>query len=548
MIKQEISRGYSYLKKKGIKSTIIKAKRHIKEQAAYKMWPVCNEEKLVKQKERVFPYMPLISIIVPLYNTPLEFLNELIDSVCAQTYGNWELCLADGTAKRSYITDRVEEYMSEDSRIKYKILDKNEGISGNTNQAMMMAEGEYIALADHDDILSPSALYEVVRAVNKNKFIDSVYTDEDKADTDGKGYYMPHFKPDYNQDYFQANNYICHFFVTKRSIALETGGFDSNFDGAQDYDFIWKCVEKSRVIHHIPKVLYHWRCHNDSTAGRPESKMYAYENGVKALKAHYERCGINADVSMYPDAFGYYKTEYIQDKTENITVIYIGKKDYSGSKNKHYGEEIYIGEYDVAKINEAVINQRNRYVLLLDINYEFTDENAVGTLLSYVKRDNTAVAGGRIYDRKGKLIFGGFILGAKGYFGYAFEGTDKRDRGYYLRICVPQETMAVCGNCMMIDTEYFLKTGGFDKDLSFNMSVADYCIKVRTATDKVAVYVPDAVCVSIMTMKENRYSANEINIFRKRWQNELKKGDPYYNRNLTLNRTDYSLRKRGHKY
>lgn len=548
MIKQEIERGYSFLKKKGIKSTVIKAKRHIKEQAAYKMWPVYSEENLLRQRERKFPHMPLISIIVPLYNTPAGFLTELIDSVRAQTYGKWELCLADGTAKESYITDIVEKYMSEDSRIKYKILDKNEGISGNTNMAMMMAEGEYIGLADHDDILAPSALYEVVRAINKNRHIDSIYTDEDKTDADGKGYYMPHFKPDYNQDYFQANNYICHFFVTKRSIALETGGFDSSYDGAQDYDFIWKCVEKSKVIHHIPKVLYHWRCHSDSTAGRPESKLYAYENGVKALKAHYKRCGINAEVSMYPDAFGYYKTEYIQDNDENITVIYVGTKDSLSKKKERFGEEIFIDGYDVAKINEAVTNQKNRYVLIMDVNYEFTDSNSVNTLLSYVKRDNTAVAGARIYDKKGKLIFGGFVLGVKGYFGYAFEGTDKKDRGYYLRICVPQETMAVCGNCMMIDTEYFSKAGGFDEELSFNMSVADYCIRVRSTTDKVAVYVPDAICVSSLAGKVSRYFPDEINKFRNRWQKELKKGDPYYNRNLTLNKNDYSLRKRGLKY
>lgn len=527
MIKQEISRGYTYLKKKGIKSTVIKAKRHIKEQAAYKMWPVCDEGMLGRQRKRRFKYQPLISIIVPLYNTPIRFLEELVDSVRMQTYSNWELCLADGTAVKSEITDRIERYMADDPRIKYRILDKNEGISGNTNQALEMAAGEYIALADHDDIIAPSALYEVVRALNKNGLIDSVYTDEDK--TDGKGYYMPHFKPDYNQDYFQANNYICHFFVTRRSIALSTGGFDSDYDGAQDYDFIWKCVEKSRVIHHIPKVLYHWRCHSGSTAGRPESKMYAYENGVKALKAHYRRCGINADVCMYPDAFGYYKTKYLQGNTEEVT-------------------KIYINGYSVAQINKAVLSQKNRYVLLIDRNYEFTGEDAEDILLSYVKRENTAVAGGRIYDCKGKLIFGGFVLGVKGYFGYAFEGTDRRDRGYYLRICVPQETLAVCGGCMMIDTEYFLKAGGFDERLSLNMSVADYCMKVRAAFGKVSVYVPDVICISSTVRQENRYTEDEISIFRKRWRDELKMGDPYYNKNLTLNRNDYSLRKRGQKY
>lgn len=529
MIKQEISRGYSFLKKKGLKSTVIKAKRHIKEQAAYKVWPVISEEKLKKQRERKFHYSPLISIIVPLYKTPPEYLTELLDSVQAQTYANWELCLADGTAVKSEITNIVKRYMEKDLRIRYRILDKNQGISGNTNEALKMAKGEYIALADHDDILAPSALYEVVRVINKNKLADSIYTDEDKADSSGKGYYMPHFKPDYNQDYFQANNYICHLFVTRRSIALETGGFNSEYDGAQDYDFIWKCVEKSSAVCHIPKVLYHWRCHTGSTAGRPESKMYAYENGVKALKAHYKRCGINAEVTMYPDSFGYYKTEYKDTDVEDLDII-------------------YIEDYNVAEINRAVLNQKSRYVLLMDKNYEFKDKNAVNILVSYAKRENTAVAGARIYDKRGKLVFGGFILGARGYFGYAFEGTDKHDRGYYLRISVPQETMGVCGCCMVIDTEYFSKVGGFDEELSYNMSVADYCLKVRTTTGKTAVYVPDATAVSSNVSRGIGYSLDEIRIFGERWKKELQKGDPYYNRNLTLNRTDYSLRKRGIKY
>lgn len=545
MIKQELTRGYNFLKKKGVKSTFIKAKRHIKEQTTYKMWSACDEERLAKQRERKFQYQPLISIVVPLYKTPLEYLKELIDSVQAQTYGNWELCLADGSACNTEIPKRINEYMMQDSRIKYKSLRKNEGISGNTNQAMKMAEGEYVAFADHDDILSPSALYEVVRAINKNRLIDSVYTDEDKTDENGKGFYMPHFKPDYNQDYFQANNYICHFFVTRRKIAEEAGGFDSRYDGAQDYDFIWKCVEKSEIVYHIPKVLYHWRCHTDSTAGRPESKLYAYESGVKALEAHYKRCGINAKVSMYPDAFGYYKTEYKTDEKEPVTILHIGAGE---NRRNEEGTDMCLEGYIPEKVNEAIRKQKNRYVLILDANCSFQEESGVQTLLSYVKRENTAIAGGRIYDKMGKLIFGGFILGAKGYFGYAFEGTDKRDRGYYLRICVPQETMGVCGSCMMIDTEYFSKVGGFDEKLSFHMSVADYCMKVRTTTGKVSVYVPDAVAVSSTRWKGNFYSVEEIGIFKKRWEKEIKKGDPYYNRNLTLNKTDYSLRKRGKKY
>lgn len=546
MIKQEIIRGYSFFKKKGLKSTITKAKRHIKEQAAYKMWPALSEERREKQRNRKFAYRPLISIIVPLYNTPVDFLEELVDSVIAQTYSNWELCLADGTAKETEITLRVRKYMENEDRIKYKILDENEGISGNTNKAMEMAAGDYIALADHDDILSPSALYEIVRAINKNSHTDVLYTDEDKVDTDGKGYYMPHFKPDYNEEYFLANNYICHFFVVKRDIALSTGGFDSEYDGAQDYDFIWKCIERAEHVHHVPKVLYHWRCHMNSTAGRPESKLYAYENGAKVLRAHYKRCGIDADVEMYPESYGYYKTTYRLTSKPEVTVLTIGGSGDAGSRIKYQCSRIHVDDYNIDKINDAILKQNNRYVLLADGNAKI-DANHIKTLLSYVLRDNTAVAGGRIYDNHGKLLFGGFTLGVRGSFGYAFQGAGKSDRGYYLRIAVPQQTMAVCGCFMMIDTEYFSKVGGFDNEMDFATAVADYCLKVRTTTDKISVYVPDA---TIKTKRSKEYYADVMSLqkFKAKWSNIIQKGDPFYNKNLTLNFADYSLRKKGVKY
>lgn len=543
MIKQEIVRGYSYLKKKGISSTIIKAKRHLKEQASYKRRPAFDVDKLERQRNRVFEYAPLISIIVPLYKTPDDFLRAFIDSVIAQTYGNWELCLADGTACKSSITDIVNEYSNDDSRIKYKILERNDGISGNTNQALDMAAGEFIALADHDDILTPDALYEVVRAINKDRSIDTVYSDEDKTDLKGKSFYMPHFKPDYNEDYFLANNYICHLFVTKSSIARAVNGFDSRFDGAQDYDFICKCIEKSDTVHHIPKVLYHWRCHSNSTAGRPESKMYAYENGIKVLESHYERCGIDADVTMYPDAFGYYKTTYKLKEKGKITVVYVGNNSNSNRRLNYLCDEVFIDSYNVSKINEVIRKQKNRYVLILDNSYEFKGDNAIEQMLSLVMRENTAVAGGRIYDKAYKLVYGGLILGAKGYYGYAFEGTGKSDRGYYLRITVPQDTTGVDGRYMMIDAQYFEKCGGFSEDMPFLMSAIDYCMKVRTKFGKLVVYSADTVAISNCRRKDEVIDRQYIEMFKSKWSEQIAMGDPYYNRNLTLNNTDYSLRK-----
>ncbi len=545
MIKQEVSRGIEYLKKKGIKSTIIRTRRHIAEERIYKKWAEQSEDVLEKQRNRKFAKNPMISIVVPLYKTPVKYLKELIDSVEKQTYSNYELCLADGTSEESEITAVIKEYMENNPRIKYRLLEENKGISGNTNEALSMASGEYIALADHDDLLVSSALYEIVRVINRKERVDVIYTDEDKTDETTSGFYMPHFKPDFNKEYFQANNYICHLFVVKREIALETGGFDSEFDGAQDYDFIWKCIEKSEVVYHIPKILYHWRCHSDSTAGKPESKLYAYENGVKVLDSHYKRCGINAYTQCYPDAYGYYKTLSRDNAKTPVTILYVGYGEKK-MKTKYPHDTLEIEGYNIKEINRLIKEQNNRYVLIIDKNGKYTTKGNIKTLMSYAMCEDIAVVGSRIYGNNRKLLFGGFIFGANDYFGYAFEGADIADRGYYLRICMPQETLGVCGNSMLIDTEYFNKVGGFFEGFSFNMSVADYCMKIRNIAGKRIVYVPDV----IFTMNARRchdYRKDEIEAFRKRWKIEIEKGDPFYNRNLTLKNTDYSLKKKGIK-
>lgn len=545
MIRQEVVRGFDYFKKKGIKSTVIKTKRHVSQERIYKQWIELDEEMLEKQRNRKFEKNPMISIVVPLYKTPVNYLKEMIDSVEKQTYSNYELCLADGTAQETGITETVKKYMEKNKRIRYKLLDENKGISGNTNEAISMAAGDYIALADHDDLLVPSALYEIVRVINRKENVDVIYTDEDKTDETTSGFYMPHFKPDFNKEYFQTNNYICHFFVVRREIALATGGFDSEYDGAQDYDFIWKCIEKSEAVYHIPKILYHWRCHSNSTAGKPESKLYAYENGVKVLDAHYKRCGINAKVQIYPNAYGYYKTLNCDNIKTPVTIIYVGYGEKK-MKTNYPHETLEIEGYDVREINKLIKEQKNRYVLIIDKNGKYTTKGNIKTLMSYAVSEDIAVVGSRIYGKRNKLLFGGFILGVNGYFGYAFEGADIADRGYYLRICMPQETMGVCGNSMLIDTEYYRKVGGFYEKFSLNMSVADYCMKIRNVTGKRIVYVPDVI-FSMNASKCYDYRNYDIEEFKKRWKVEIEKGDPFYNRNLTLKNTDYSLKKKGIK-
>lgn len=264
-----------------------------------------GEEELFYQRGRHFEKMPLISILVPVYNPPRAYFKEMLLSVLNQTYFHWQLCLVDaGTNK---LRGLVEELADGDERVCYAEID-NKGIAANTNEALKLAQGEYIALLDNDDTLSPDALYRMVEMINEENS-DCIYSDEDKTDGEGKSFFCPHIKPDFNPVLLQSNNYICHLFVVKTSLAREVGGFDSEYDGAQDYDFILKCTEKADKVSHVKRVLYHWRTHESSTSANPMSKMYAYEAGKKAIEAHLSRVGKKGSVRMLDD-LGFYRVDY----------------------------------------------------------------------------------------------------------------------------------------------------------------------------------------------------------------------------------------------
>ena len=257
-------------------------------------------------KERIWEYPPLISVVVPIYKTPEVFLRQMIESVTAQTYPHWQLCIADGSGDTAETKRIVDSYLS-DKRIKYKILAENLGIADNTNAAMELADGDYIALFDHDDLLSENALYEVADRICKTG-AEIVYTDEDKVTSDLSERYQPNFKPDFNLDLLRSNNYICHLLVVKKTLVQEVGGQKKEFDGAQDHEFLFRCVEKAKGIEHIPKVLYHWRVHKASTADNPLSKKYAYDAGKRAVTEHIRRCGEEAEVTdtLFP---GFYRAK-----------------------------------------------------------------------------------------------------------------------------------------------------------------------------------------------------------------------------------------------
>ena len=321
-IKNVYNKAKLYIKKYGVKNAVRKLYRKIYnklfnkktyyeiERENYKEWiknnePTLNEVAL--QREEIFKNMPKISLVVPMYNTEEKFFVQLVDCVLGQTYKNFELCLADGSPKKA---EFVDDIVKKDERIKYKFIGENKGISGNTNEALSLATGNFIGLLDHDDLLPNFSLYEIVKCINENPDVEFIYTDEDKINSDTLERFDPHFKPDFAIDTLRSNNYITHFSIFKKSLMEKIGGFNSKYDGAQDYDVIIKAVENAKKIVHISKVLYHWRVHQNSTAMISESKPYAYEAGVLVIEDHLKRLNIDAKVSQGGDVPGVYEVEY----------------------------------------------------------------------------------------------------------------------------------------------------------------------------------------------------------------------------------------------
>ncbi len=297
----------------------------------YEFWGKLNDCSLADIKEQQeaskhFTIKPKISIIIPLYNTPTKFFRELLFTVYYQTYTNWELCLADGSPER--LTE-IESMCAKDKRIKYTFIGENKGISGNSNEALKLATGDYIALLDHDDLLPLNALYEVVNCINVHPEVRFIYTDEDKIEAIDKPRYDPHFKPDYSPDFLLGGNYICHFSIFKKELMDQLEGFRSDYDGAQDFDIILRATElaKANEIYHIPKVLYHWRIHPGSTAGNSEAKLYAYEAGAKAVQHHLDRMGIKAIAKRHKEYYGIYTVNYSVKNHPKVNIVIVNTDD-----------------------------------------------------------------------------------------------------------------------------------------------------------------------------------------------------------------------------
>ena len=571
-----------------------KIERQAMEQFGKKSFP--DEEKRRWEREHIFEKMPVISILVPLYNTPETFLKEMLDSVATQTYENWELCLADGSdSEHGCVGDICRQYMEKTpgERIRYKKLEKNGGISGNTNECLKLATGEYIGLFDHDDILHPSALYEYVKAINEQG-ADYIYCDETtfKSGDIDKMLTM-HFKPDYAVDNLRANNYICHFSVFARQLLDGTELFRSQFDGSQDHDMILRLTDRAEKVVHIPRLLYYWRSHAGSVASGIDAKPYAVEAAKGAVADHLRRHGFEHFQITSTRAFEtIFKIRYQimgdpkisiiianKDHTEDlqrcITSV-IGKSTYENYEiivveNNSETKEIFeyyeklkeypnvkvvtypVGEgFNYSKVNNfGVRSSDGDYILLLNNDTQVITVNWMEEMLMYAQREDVGAVGAKLYYGNKTIQHAGVVLqlGAHRTAGHSHYGQHRENLGYMGRLCYAQNVSAVTGACLLVKKKLFEEVGGLDENFAISLNDVDFCLKLREK-GLLNVFTPFAELYHFESIsrglddkgeKAARYE-EESGRFREKWKAVLEKGDPYYNPNFSLDRSDFALK------
>lgn len=587
-----IQKGLRYLKHYGVKEFWVRLhERFEPEEVPYGPWYeqyIPTREELEKQRKKKWNYGPKISIIVPAYKTPEAFLRQLMDSLLAQTYANWELCIANASPEDASMEYVLKEYAKKDSRILWKKLEENKGIAENTNEAFAMATGEFAGLLDHDDLLAPNALYEVAKALETEPDIDVLYTDEDKVRGDEVlEHFQTHLKPDFNIDLLRSNNYICHFFVVRKSLLEKTGGFRREYDGAQDYDFIFRCTQAAGKIHHIPEILYHWRTHQSSTADNPESKLYAFEAGKRAIEENLRQNGLIGEVSHTKD-YGFYRVKYPVQGEPLVSIIIpnkdakedlekciqsiLEKSSYTNYEiliveNNSTGEEIFSYYKELSEnsrirllrwkreFNYSAINNygakkaKGDYLLFLNNDTEVISPDWIEEMLGFCQRPDTGIVGARLYFGNNTVQHAGTVIGIGGIAGHMFTDMPRERSGYMHKAAIIQDLSAVTAACMMVKRQVFDEVQGFEEQLSVAFNDVDFCLRVREK-QYLVVYDPyvelyhyESKSRGAEDSKEKvRRFQSEIEFMRCRWETLLKKGDPYYNKNLSLVKWNYSLK------
>lgn len=577
------------IKRYGVKRTLAKIKRTLKMRKAARARAAYSSYSLEEQRRYEFERKIKFSIIVPLYNTPTDFLKEMIDSVKAQTYSSWELCLADGSSPEyNAAKDYCLAAAIADERVKYKRLEKNLGISGNTNAAIEMATGDYIALFDHDDKLHPSALFEMARVIN-DKGADFIYTDECKfVKNEEKDAYDFFFKPDFSADMLRSYNYICHFTAFSRKLYETVGGFRSEFDGSQDYDIILRLTEKASNIVHIPEILYFWRCHGASVASDISAKPYTLVAARAALSEHLQRVGLEGEVtdSTVPSTYRIryaikgkplvsviipnkdHITEldlclssmYEKSTYRNFEVIVVENNstdpatfDYYRSIVEKY-ERLRVvkweHEFNYSKINNFGFGYvEGEYVILLNNDIEIITPEWIEEMLMLAQREDVGTVGMMLYYPDQTVQHAGVIIGIGDVAGHSHKYFPRGDNGYFSRLTVVQDYSAVTAAALMIPTSVYREVGGLEESFAVAFNDVDLCMKVKEKGYHI-LWTPYAEAYHYES-KSRGYEDDkakierfykEVDNFKSRWSDVLAAPDPYYNPNLTHEREDFSLR------
>lgn len=545
----------------------------------YEWWMKKNDptvEELEKQRKHKFKINPKISIVIPLYNTPEDLFRELLFNMYRQTYSNWELCLADGSNEK---LDYIEK-MCKDSRIHYKFLGENKGISGNSNEGLKMVTGDYVALLDHDDLLHQNALYEIVNAINKNSNLRFIYTDEDKMTTIDLPRFDPHFKPDFSPDYLRNGNYICHFSVFKKEVMDKLEGFRDEYNGAQDLDIILRMSEivKPEEIYHIPKILYSWRICDTSTAGNPESKLYAYEAGKNAVQHHIDRLGLKGKVEREPKMYGIYNTKYDIIGNPIVNILIPNKNNYKKlkkciesitKKTNYYNYEIIIiddnsEDKETIKYYKEIENNKKIKILKYEqndsnyaklINYgaknsdgdflvQWNVENEVigcdwlEILLGYVQFSNIGAVGGKILDKENNILQANIAVGGEKGKIELNKGLSDDVYGYFAKESHTQNVSCVGKNMMICKRKDFEKIGGLNEEF-IGLEDVDFCLSLRNQ-NLLNIYIPTSQIYSENIDEE--ISNEVINGVKEKWNEIYSNGDEYYNKNLSLETNNYKIK------
>lgn len=540
------------------------------------------------EEAQTFEYTPKISVLVPLYNTPIKYLREMILSVQKQTYPNWELCLADGSdGEHSSVGEMVLEMQKQDDRIKYIKLEKNHGISENTNACIDLSTGDYITLFDHDDLLHPSALFNVVKAINEEQ-ADFIYTDEATFLNTVQNVILVHYKSDFAPDTLRSYNYICHLTTFKKSLLDKTGVFRKECDGSQDYDLILRLTEQAEKIVHIPEVLYFWRSHKNSTAQDISTKPYIVNAAHKALADHLQRVNLKGTVedNRYTSAYRIkydivgeplvsiliankdqkstlevcIDSIYNQTTYKNFEVIIIENNSteqetfdyYEELKQKYENLKVVYWE---DKFNYSAINNfgfkhaKGEYALLLNNDIEILTPDWIQEMLMFAQREDVGAVGAMLYYPDDTIQHAGVIVGLGGVAGHAHKNLKRGELGYMVRASIAQNFSAVTFAAVLIPSKVFKEVDGLDEKFQVAFNDVDMCMRIREK-GYLIVFTPYAEMYhyesksrgSEDTPEKVKRFNSEIVRFKSRWKKELEKGDPYYNPHLTLNYEDFSFK------